>query len=60
MQEAVLDMGIWIVEGTDDLDESGVCHKNAFYVLLNEWFKGRDALSSQSRSTMKFVSSVLI
>ena len=40
--EAVLDMGIWIVEGTDDLDESGVCHKNAFYVLLNEWFKGRD------------------
>jgi hypothetical protein len=41
-QEAVLDVGIWIVEGTDDLDESGVRHKNAFYVLLNEWFKGRD------------------
>ena len=59
-QEAVLDVGIWIVEGTDDLDESGVRHQNAFYVLLNEWFKGRDALSSQSRSTMKFVSSVLI
>ena len=41
-QEAVLDVGIWIVEGTDDLDESGVRHKNAFYVLQNEWFKGRD------------------
>ena len=41
-EEAVLDVGIWIVEGTDDLDESGVRHKNAFYVLLNEWFKGRD------------------
>ena len=38
----MLDVGIWIVEGTDDLDESGVRHKNAFYVLLNEWFKRRD------------------
>ena len=41
-QEAVLDVGRWVVEGTNDLDESGVRHKNAFYVLLNEWFNGRD------------------
>jgi len=35
-------VSFWIVEDTNDLDESGVCHKNAFYVLLNEWFRGRD------------------
>ena len=38
MQEAVLDMGIWIVEGTDDLDESGVRH-----IILN----GRTTMCEQ-------------
>jgi hypothetical protein len=32
----------WIVEGTDNLDDAGICHKNAFYVLLKEWFRGKD------------------
>ena len=33
---------VWVIEPTDGLDESGHCHKHAFYVLLNEWFQGRD------------------
>jgi hypothetical protein len=37
---AVLD--IWIIEGTDNLDDAGIRHKNAFYALLKEWFRGRD------------------
>ncbi len=32
----------WIIEGTDNLDDSGICHKNAFCVLLKKWFCGRD------------------
>jgi hypothetical protein len=31
-----------IIKGTDNLDDAGICHKNAFYVLLKEWFRGRD------------------
>jgi hypothetical protein len=41
-QETALAMAVWIVEATDDLDESGHRHKHVFYVLLNEWFQGRD------------------
>jgi hypothetical protein len=41
-QETALATEIWVVEPTDDLDESGHRHKHAFYVLLNEWFQGRD------------------
>ena len=36
--QAVLDTGIWIVEGTDDLDESGVRH-----IILN----GRTTMCEQ-------------
>ena len=32
----------WIIEGTDNLDDAGIRHKNAFYALLKEWFRGRD------------------
>jgi hypothetical protein len=32
----------WIIEGTDNVDDAGICYKNAFYVLLKEWFRGRD------------------
>jgi hypothetical protein len=31
-----------MIEGTDILDDAGICHKNAFYVLLKKWFCGRD------------------
>jgi hypothetical protein len=41
-QETALATEVWVVEPTDDLDESGHRHKHAFYVLLNEWFQGRD------------------
>jgi hypothetical protein len=33
---------IWIIEGTDDFDDTDIHHKNAFYALLKEWFLGRD------------------
>ncbi len=33
---------IWIIEGTDNLDDAGIHHKNAFCALLKEWFCGRD------------------
>jgi len=33
---------MWIIEATDDLDDAGIHHKNAFYVLLKEWLQGRD------------------
>ena len=33
---------IWIIECSDDLDDAGICHKNAFYTLLKEWFLRRD------------------
>ncbi len=32
----------WIIKGTDNLNDAGICYKNAFYVLLKEWFCGRD------------------
>ena len=32
----------WVIEPMDNLDESGHRHKHAFYLLLNEWFHGRD------------------
>jgi hypothetical protein len=32
----------WIIEGTYNLDDANIRHKNAFYVLLKEWFRGRD------------------
>jgi hypothetical protein len=35
-------LDIWIIEGTDNLDDAGIRHKNAFYALLKEWFLGRD------------------
>jgi hypothetical protein len=35
-------LDIWIIEGTDNLDDAGIHHKNAFYGLLKEWFCGRD------------------
>ena len=41
-QEAALATEVWIVEATDDLNESSIHHKHAFYVLLNEWFQSRD------------------
>jgi hypothetical protein len=41
-QETALVTEVWVIEPTDDLDESGIRHKHAFYVLLNEWFQGRD------------------
>jgi hypothetical protein len=41
-QETALAIEVWVVEATDDLDELGHRHKHAFYVLLNEWFQGRD------------------
>ncbi len=34
-------MKVWIVEATDDLDESSIRHKHAFYVLLNKGFQGQ-------------------
>jgi hypothetical protein len=37
---AVLD--IWIIEGTDDLDDANICHQNAICARLKEWFCGRD------------------
>ena len=41
-QETALATEVWVIEPTDDLDESGHCHKHVFYLLLNEWFHGRD------------------
>ncbi len=35
-------MDVWIMEAPGDLDDAAVCHKNAFYVLLKEWFDGKD------------------
>ncbi len=35
-------MDIWIIEGTADLDDASIRHKNAFFRLLKEWFLGRD------------------
>ncbi len=32
----------WIIKGTDNLDDASICHRNAFYMLLKEWFRGRD------------------
>jgi hypothetical protein len=33
---------IWIIEGRDELDDAGICHKNAFYVPVKEWYTKRD------------------
>jgi hypothetical protein len=35
-------LDIWIIECSDNLDDASICHKNAFYPLLKEWFLGRD------------------
>ena len=35
-------LDIWKIEGTVNLDDAGICHKNAFYALLKEWFQRRD------------------
>ena len=32
----------WDIEVTDELDASGVRHKNAFYALLRGWLRSRD------------------
>jgi hypothetical protein len=32
----------WTVEGVEDLNEEGHCHKNAFYTLLKNFFESRD------------------
>ncbi len=29
-------LDIWMIEGTDDLDDADICHKNAFYANLKE------------------------
>ena len=41
-QETALATEAWVIEPMDNLDESGHRHKHAFYLLLNEWFHGRD------------------
>ncbi len=28
----------WVIEGADELDEEKLCHMNAFYVILKEWY----------------------
>jgi hypothetical protein len=41
-EAASLETLIWIIEAPEDLDEAGVRHMNAFYVLLKEWFQEKD------------------
>ena len=57
-QETALATEVWVIEPTDDLDESGLRHKHAFYVLLNEWFQGRDytctLLTKQKHNELQF------
>jgi hypothetical protein len=36
------ELDTWIIKGTHNLDDAGICHNNAFYALLKEWFCGRD------------------
>jgi hypothetical protein len=36
---------LWIVEGCDDLDKIGHCHKNAFYVLLKSYTSKKNYMS---------------
>jgi hypothetical protein len=41
-EAALLETEMWIIEATDDLDDAGIHHKNAFYVLLKELLQGRN------------------
>jgi hypothetical protein len=42
IEQEDIELDTWIIEGTDNLDDAGIRHKNAFYALLNEWFCGRN------------------
>jgi hypothetical protein len=33
---------MWYLEGVDDLDEDGACHKNAFYIILKQMHQSLD------------------